>query len=122
MTMNQRSNSIKMKLIHILQDQSIQKLVPITVMLVDSILKIVYDNAITKSVTHKKNVVVKHFSGAKMEGLKYFVKPMQEKQTAQIIIHVGTNDCWYNGTGLQKFRRDSQRNCRIRKFNQDKRK
>ena len=75
--MNQRRNSIKMKLIHILQDQSIQKLVPITVMLVDSIVKIVYDNAITKSVKHKKNVLVKHFSGAKMEGMKYFVKPMQ---------------------------------------------
>ena len=36
--------------------------------------------------------MVNHFSGAKIEDMKYYVKPTQEKQLAQIIIHVGTND------------------------------
>ena len=35
--------------------------------------------------------MVKHFSGAKIEDMKDYVKPTQEKQPAQIII-VGTND------------------------------
>ena len=64
---------------------------PTTVMLGHSIVKSVYDNAITKSIKHKKYVVLKHFSGAKIGDMKN-VKPMQEKQPAQIIIHVGTND------------------------------
>ena len=53
---------------------------------------LVYGNAITKSIKHKKHVVVKHFSGAKIEDTKHYVKPTQEKQSARIIIHVGTND------------------------------
>ena len=36
--------------------------------------------------------MVTHFSGAKIEGMKNYAKPTQEKQPAQIIIHVGTND------------------------------
>ena len=35
--------------------------------------------------------MVKHFSGAKIEDMKDYVKPTQEKQPAQIIT-VGTND------------------------------
>ena len=50
-----------------------------------------YGNAITKSIKHKKCVVVKHFSGAKIKDMKHYVKPTQEEQPAQIIIHVGTN-------------------------------
>ena len=50
-----------------------------------------YGNAITKSIKHKKYVVVKHFSGAKIKDIKHYVKPTQEEQPAQIIIHVGTN-------------------------------
>ena len=65
---------------------------PTTVILGDSIIKNVYGNAITKSIKHKKHVVVKHFSGAKIEDMKHYVKPTQEKQPAQIIIHIGTND------------------------------
>ena len=65
---------------------------PTTVILGDSIIKNVYGNAITKSIKHKKHVVVKHFSGAKIEDMKHYVKPTQEKKPAQIIIHVGTND------------------------------
>ena len=34
---------------------------PTTVILGDSIIKNVYGNAITKSIKHKKHVVVKHF-------------------------------------------------------------
>ena len=63
---------------------------PTTVILGESILTI-YDNAITKSIKHKKHVVVKDFPGAKIEDMKH-VKPMHEKQAAQIIIHVGTNN------------------------------
>ena len=65
---------------------------PTTVILGDSIIKNVYGNAITKSIKHKKHVVVKHLSGAKIEDMKHYVKPTQEKQPAQIIIHIGTND------------------------------
>ena len=36
--------------------------------------------------------MVKHFPGVKIEDMKYYVKPTKEKQLAQIIIHVGTND------------------------------
>ena len=63
---------------------------PTTVILGESILT-VYDNAITKSIKHKKHVVVKDFPGVKIEDMKH-VKPMHEKQPAQIIIHVGTNN------------------------------
>ena len=51
----------------------------------DSILKNVHVNAITKSVKHKKNVVVKYFSGVKIKETKYYVKPTQEKQHVQMI-------------------------------------
>ena len=57
----------------------------------DSIGRNYYGNTITKSVKHKKHVVVKHFSGAKIDDMKH-VKPTQEKLPAQIIIHVATND------------------------------
>ena len=66
--------------------------VPTTVILGDSIVKNVYGNAITKWVKHRKHVVVKHFSGAKIDDMKHYVKPTQEKQPAQIIVHIGTND------------------------------
>ena len=62
-----------------------------TVILGDSILKNVNGIAITKSIKRKEHVVVKHFSGAKIEDMKH-LKPTQEKQPAQIIIHFGTND------------------------------
>ena len=65
---------------------------PTTVILGDSIRKNVYGNAITKSIKHKKHIVIKHFSGAKIEDIKHYVKPTQEKQPAQITIDVGTND------------------------------
>ena len=65
---------------------------PTTVILGDSIVKNVYGNAITKSIKHKKHVVVKHFSGTKIENMKHYSKPAQEKQPAQIIIHAGTSD------------------------------
>ena len=66
--------------------------VPATVILRDSIVKNVYGNAFTKSIKHKKHVVVKHFSGAKIEDMECYAKPTQEKQPTQIIIPVGTND------------------------------
>ena len=65
---------------------------PTEVILGDSVVKNVYGNAITKSIKHKKHVVLKHFSGTKIEDMKHYVKPTQEKQPAQIIIHIGTND------------------------------
>ena len=63
-----------------------------TVILGDSIVKNVYGNAITKSIKPKKRVMIKQFSGAKIEDMYHYVKPQQEKQPVQIIIHVGTND------------------------------
>ena len=63
---------------------------PTTVILRDLIVKNVYGNAITKSIKHKKHVV-KHLSGAKIEDMNNYVKPTQEKQPPQIIIHVSTN-------------------------------
>ena len=64
---------------------------PTAVILGDWIIKNVYGNALTKSIKQKKHVVVKHFSGPKIEDMKHYVNPMQEKQPPQIIIHVGTN-------------------------------
>ena len=66
--------------------------VPTTVILGDSIVKNVYGNAITKLVKLRKHVVVKHFSGTKIDDMKHYLKPPQEKQPAQIIVHIGTND------------------------------
>ena len=59
-----------------------------TVILGNSIVKNVYGNAITRSIKH---VVVKHFSRAKIDDMKHYVKPTQEKHPPQIIIHVGTD-------------------------------
>ena len=61
---------------------------PTTVILGDSIVKNVYGNAITKRVKHRKHLVVKHFLGAKIDDIKHYVKPTQEKQPAQIIVHI----------------------------------
>ena len=65
---------------------------PVAVILGDSIVKNIYGNAITKSIKHKKHVMVKHLSGTKIEDMKHHVKPTQEKQPAQIIIHVNHSD------------------------------
>ena len=35
---------------------------------------------------------MKHFSGAKIDDMKHYMKPTQEKQPAQIIVHIGTKD------------------------------
>ena len=59
-----------------------------------------------KSIKHKKHVVVKHFSDAKIEDMKHYIKPTQEKQLTQTIIHVGSNDI--PGNKNQKLRRNSQ--------------
>ena len=58
----------------------------------DSIIKKSFCKAIKKSITHKKHAAVKHISGAKIDDIKHYVKSTREKQPAQIIIHVGTND------------------------------
>ena len=68
------------------------KRAPTTVILGDSIVKNVYGNNITKSMKHKKHVVVKYFSGAKTDDMYHYTKPTQKKSPAEIIIHVGTND------------------------------
>ena len=51
--------------------------IPATVILRDSIVKSIYDNAITKSVKHKKHIVVKHFSGAKVDDIKALILMMR---------------------------------------------
>ena len=55
---------------------------PTTVILGESILKTVYNNAIKKSIKRKKHVVVKYFPCAKIEDMKHYVRPMHEKQPA----------------------------------------
>ena len=65
---------------------------PTTVILGDSILKNVYGNTLSKATKFKKHVVVKHFSGAKVDNMKHYMKPTLEKSSAQIIFHIGTND------------------------------
>ena len=65
---------------------------PTTVILRDSILKDVYGNTISKATKFKKHVLVKHFSGAKVDNMKYYMKLFQEKPPAQKIFHIGTND------------------------------
>ena len=64
---------------------------PTTVILGESIRKNVYGNVILKVLKFKKLVVAKHFSGAKVEGIKHCMKPAQEKSRVQIIAHIGTN-------------------------------
>ena len=51
--------------------------IPATVILRDSIVKSIYDNAITKSAKHKKHIVVKHFSGAKVDDIKALILMMR---------------------------------------------
>ena len=65
---------------------------PTTVILGDSILRNVYGNTISKATKFKKHVIVKHFSGAKVDDMKHCMKSTQEKSPAQIIFHIGTND------------------------------
>ena len=60
---------------------------PTTVILGDSIVKNVYDNAITKSIKHKKHV---HFYGPKIEDMKHYVKTHARKTTC-----TNNYSCWY---------------------------
>ena len=65
---------------------------PTTVILRDSILKYVYGNAISKATKFKRHVVVKQLSVAKVDNIKHYMKPTQEKSLAEIIFHIKTND------------------------------
>ena len=58
---------------------------PTTVILRDSIVKNLYSYNITRSVKHKRHVVVKHFSGENAD-IYHYKKPAQEKSPAEIII------------------------------------
>ena len=63
-----------------------------TVILGDSILKNKYVHTIWKAAKCKEDIVVKHFSGAKIDDMKHDMKPTQEKSPAQIIFRIGSND------------------------------
>ena len=56
----------------------------------DSMLKYVNPAKLRKST--KYNINVKTFPGAKVEDMKYYVKPALDKASDQLILHVGTND------------------------------
>ena len=56
---------------------------PRKVILGDSILQNVYGNTISKATQFKKHIVVKHFSGAKIDDMKHYMKPTQEKLPTQ---------------------------------------
>ena len=60
--------------------------------LLNSIVKNVYGNIITKSLKYQKHVVVKYFSGATTADMNHYIKPTYEKSPAQIMIHVATSD------------------------------
>ena len=59
---------------------------------VNSTVKNVYGNIITKSLKYQKHVVVKHFSGTATADMNHYIKPTYEKSPAQIMIQVGTSD------------------------------
>ena len=65
---------------------------PTSFTLEDSILKNIYGNAIWKAKKFNKHVVLKHFSGAKVDDVKHLMKPTQEKSPAQLIFYIGAND------------------------------
>ena len=65
---------------------------PATVILRDSILKNAYGNAVLRATKFEKHVIVKHFSGAKVDDMKHYMKLTDEKSPAQIIFHIRTND------------------------------
>ena len=63
---------------------------------------IVKNNAITKLIKHKKHVVVKHFSDAKIKDMKHYVKPTQEKTTCKYnYCHVDTKDLRNNKNSVK---------------------
>ena len=67
---------------------------PTTVSLGDSIPKNVYGNTISKATKFKKHIVVKHFSGAKVDDMKHYMKheTYSRKITCSNNFHTGTND------------------------------
>ena len=68
-------------------------------MLGDSIVK---NSAIRKLIKHKKHVVVKHFSDAKIKDMKHYVKPTQEKTTCKYnYCHVHTKDLRSNKNSVK---------------------
>ena len=52
---------------------------------------IYYGHTLSKAAKFKKHVVVKHFSGARVDDMKHDMKPTQVKSPAQIIFDIGTN-------------------------------
>ena len=63
---------------------------------------IVKNNAITKLIKHKKHVVVKHFSDAKIKDMKHYVKPTQVKTTCKYnYCHVDTKDLRSNKNSVK---------------------
>ena len=50
-----------------------------------------YEHTLSKAPKFKKHVVVKHFSGAKVDDMKHYIQPAQEKSPAQIIFYIGIN-------------------------------
>ena len=73
------------------------KRAPATVILGDSIVKNVYGNNITKSMKHKKHVVIKNFSGAKTDDMYHYTKPTQKKITSR-----NYNTCWHKHLPSEK--------------------
>ena len=59
----------------IMSNRNTKTKAPTTATLGDSILKNVYGNTVSKAAKFKKHVVAKHFSGAKVDNMKYYMKP-----------------------------------------------
>ena len=69
---------------------------PTAAIIGDSILKKVYGHIISKTAKLKKYAVVKNFSGAKVNEVKHYLKPTQEKSPSLKILHDGTNNLVIN--------------------------
>lgn len=63
----------------------------LVIILGDSILKHINIWEILKRLQHCK-VYVKHFSGAKTQCMKYYLKPSQRQNPSHFILHLATND------------------------------
>ena len=68
-----------------MSNRNTKKKFPATVTLGDSILKNVYGNTISKATKFKKHIVVKHFSGAKLDDIKHYMKPTQKNILGQTV-------------------------------------
>ena len=65
---------------------------PVTYILGDSIVKEVKGWELSNNLKRSHKVVVKSFSGAKIQCMRQYIKPSLSQKPDHVIIHIGTND------------------------------